>query len=86
MKKILVDCKERPTIDEILQHPWMVSSKLSEKPIRLNFEKLKRYATFSKLKKLALSFIATQVPENEIKELGALFRQIDRNGDGYLTS
>jgi len=37
------------------------------------------------LKKVALTFIASQLSENEISDLGKLFRQLDDNGDGVLT-
>jgi len=32
-----------------------------------------------------LTFIASQLSENEISELGKLFRHLDKNGDGVLT-
>ena len=37
------------------------------------------------MKTLAVSYIATQLPENDIRHLGRLFAQIDTNSDGYLT-
>lgn len=37
------------------------------------------------LKALAVSYIATQLPEKDIHHLGQLFAQIDTNSDGYLT-
>jgi len=38
-----------------------------------------------KLKALATTYIATQLPEKDIHHLGLLFEQIDTNSDGYLT-
>jgi calcium-dependent protein kinase len=38
-----------------------------------------------KLKSLAVTYIATQLPEKDIHHLGLLFSQIDTNSDGYLT-
>jgi calcium-dependent protein kinase len=32
-----------------------------------------------------LTFIASQLSEQEISELGKLFKQLDKNGDGVLT-
>jgi Ca2+-binding EF-hand superfamily protein len=37
------------------------------------------------LKALAVSYIATQLPEKDIHQLGLLFEQIDTNSDGYLS-
>lgn len=37
------------------------------------------------LKALAVTFIATQLPEKNIHSLGLLFEQIDTNSDGFLT-
>jgi Ca2+-binding EF-hand superfamily protein len=34
---------------------------------------------------LAITYIATQLPEKDIHHLGLLFNQIDTNSDGYLT-
>jgi Ca2+-binding EF-hand superfamily protein len=32
-----------------------------------------------------VSYIATQLPEKDIHQLGVLFEQIDTNSDGYLS-
>jgi calcium-dependent protein kinase len=46
---------------------------------------LKNFCSYSKLKKLAVTLIATQLQEKDILELGNLFKQIDKNGDGMLS-
>lgn len=38
-----------------------------------------------KMKKLAATFIATQLSEKEIENLGTLFKQIDLNHDGQIS-
>lgn len=38
-----------------------------------------------KFKTMAMTYIATQLPDKEIHQLGVLFEQIDTNSDGYLT-
>lgn len=38
-----------------------------------------------KIKKLAATYIATQLSEKEVENLGALFRQIDLNHDGEIS-
>lgn len=37
------------------------------------------------MKTLAVTFIASQLPEKEIEKLATLFRQLDLNHDGYLS-
>jgi Ca2+-binding EF-hand superfamily protein len=37
------------------------------------------------MKTVAVSFIASQLPEKEIEKLSALFRQLDLNHDGFLS-
>jgi len=45
-----------------------------DKPIELNYNKLKGFSQNNKLKKVALTFIASQLSESEISDLGKLFR------------
>jgi len=40
---------------------------------------------FIQLKTIAVTYIASQLPEKEIHKLGEIFKQIDENDDGYLT-
>ena len=53
--------------------------------MKLNFNKMSNFSKFSKLKTLAVTYIASQLPEKDIEKLGALFKQIDANHDGFLT-
>ncbi|EGR31676.1 protein kinase domain protein [Ichthyophthirius multifiliis] len=72
--------------DQVLSHPFMKEEiKNKNKQLPLNFNALKNFTQHHKLKKVALAFIASQLSENEISELGKLFRQLDKNGDGVLT-
>ncbi len=80
IKKILVEDDKRLTIKQIFDHPWM-SSKASNAPLKLNFGKMSNFSKFSKLKTLAVTYIASQLPEKDIEKLGALFKQIDANHD-----
>ena len=82
--KILVDPPKRPTAQEILNHPWL-NTKSSTEPLKLNFGLLKNFCSYSRLKKIAVTLIATQLQEKDIIELGHLFKQIDKNGDGTLS-
>ncbi|EAR82389.1 calmodulin-domain kinase (macronuclear) [Tetrahymena thermophila SB210] len=78
--------EKRFKADQVLSHPWMKEDiKQKNKQLPLNFNALKNFTQHHKLKKVALSFIASQLSENEISDLGKLFRQLDKNGDGTLT-
>jgi len=60
---------------EVLSHPWMKENlKGKGKGLSLNFSALKNFTQHHKLKKVALTYIASQLSENEISDLGKLFR------------
>jgi calcium-dependent protein kinase len=82
--RILVDPPKRPTASQILDHPWL-NSKTSTEPLKLNFHIMRNFCTYSKLKKIAVTLIATQLQERDIVELGKVFKQIDKNGDGTIS-
>lgn len=84
ISKILVEPDKRPTAAQILDHPW-VKSKSSTEPLTFNFNALKTFCSYSKFKKLAVTLIATQLQEKDILELGKVFKQIDKNGDGMIS-
>lgn len=74
----------RITAQQTIEHPWMKAD-LAKSSLNLNFTYLKNFQNYHKLKKAALTYIASQLSENEIQELGKLFKSIDKNGDGVLT-
>lgn len=59
------------------------SSKSSK--LKLNYDKLKNFQNTNKLKKATLTYIASQLNETEITDLGKLFKSLDKNSDGVLT-
>ncbi len=74
----------RPSAGEVLKHPWI--SQTIENPTSLNVD----WPTFTnfqrqhKLKKATLLFIASQLSESEIYEIGKLFKKYDLNNDGVI--
>lgn len=77
--KMLVPDSQRITIEEIFEHPWM-RIELDTKPLKLKFNRLQNYSKFSKvkqilskLKKFAISCIASQMSPKQIESLGVLF-------------
>ena len=82
--KILVEPDKRPTASQILEHPWL-KWKSSVEPLKINYGSLKTFCSYSKIKKLAVTLVATQLQEKDIVELGNIFKQIDKNGDGMIS-
>ena len=46
---------------------------------------IESYINQNKLKQSTMTYIASRIPESQIKELRAAFTKIDKNGDGQLT-
>ena len=52
----------------------------------MNYSKYSKvFINDMKLKKYAVAFIASQMPSKDIEKLGAIFKQIDTNHDGFIT-
>jgi hypothetical protein len=49
------------------------------------FQIFKGTFLISQLKTISVAYIASQVPEKQIHDLGLLFKQIDTNCDGFIT-
>lgn len=84
IKKMICKPAVRLTAQQVLDHPWMKAD-LEKATLNLNWGSLKNFQNYNKLKKATLTFIASQLSEQEIQELGKLFKNIDKNGDGVLT-
>lgn len=46
---------------------------------------MKEFSSHQKLKKIALFYVASQCSEQEIIDLGELFKSMDKNNDGVLS-
>lgn len=84
IKKMICKPAVRLTAQQVLEHPWMKLD-LEKSTLNLNWGSMKNFQNYNKLKKVTLTYIASQLSENEIQELGKLFRSIDKNGDGVLS-
>jgi len=83
---LLCKPEKRFKAGDILLHKWMhLEDEHLNKPLNLNFASLKSFRTSEKLKKAALTYIASQLSEKEILELSKLFECLDSNGDGMLS-
>jgi calcium-dependent protein kinase len=90
------DPSKRLTASEALQHPWVQEmSKANSQRGRQNLRAsivfspqsitFLKYRGMQKLKKAALTYIATNVTNDEISALKDVFLKIDVNNDGTLT-
>jgi len=77
--------EKRLTAEGVLHHEWMKSTEKKKESLSLNFNTLKSFVNSEKLKKVALTYIATQLSGSEIEELAKLFQKLDTNGDGVLS-
>ena len=86
ISKILTPVEKRLSLDEILKHPWITKGNEIKKlePV-LDYKKMKKFSTFSRLKAVVLAFIASQLPTKEIEPQSELFKYVDINNDGYLS-
>uniref|UniRef100_A0A7S3JHA9 Calcium-dependent protein kinase n=1 Tax=Euplotes harpa TaxID=151035 RepID=A0A7S3JHA9_9SPIT len=88
ISKMLVYEKDRITPKEALNHPWVKSmlGDTSGKSYKDSYlDKLEDFKQSNHLKKAILSFLATKVNDEEIKDEIELFNSFDTNNDGYIT-
>lgn len=94
-----LDPKKRPTTEQALSSKWIMDncftrlkppSAANGKERKVSYQS-RRSVTFTnyygmeKLKKAALTYIATNLTQSEVGTLGDIFKDIDRDGDGTLS-
>ena len=79
----------RLTAQEAFDHPWIQLERHKENDlVELNPEmisNIESYMNHTKLRQTTLTYIASRIPESQIKDLRAAFTKFDKNGDGQLT-
>ncbi|CAK68017.1 unnamed protein product (macronuclear) [Paramecium tetraurelia] len=85
ISKMICKPEKRIKSHDVLTHPWMKQQHPAGSFLSVNYQSLKNFTNFNRLKKVTLTYIASQLSEQEITELGKLFKQLDKNGDGVLT-
>jgi len=85
IKKMITVPEKRLTAEKVLEHPWMQKKNDRKATSSLNISQLRSFVSDCKLKKAVLAYMASQLSENEIVELGKIFLSLDANGDGTLT-
>lgn len=88
--KLLCPADIRLTAGQALCHPWIKSLGSYPKPQRLQLDflknNLKEFHSRNKLHNAITAFISNQIiSSRETKELRALFKSLDSNGDGKLS-
>jgi len=81
------DAEKRPSASELLEHKWLRANadELTGTVPKTLGTNMKNFTGGSKLKKLALTVIASQIKESEIEEMKNTFMLLDKNKDGTLT-
>jgi len=81
------DPSKRPSAAELLEHKWLTSTAtaVTGKVSKDLCTKLKRFHTNSRMKKIALTLIASQLKDDDLKELRECFTKLDKNRDGTLS-
>lgn len=88
ISKILVPASKRPSAQEVLEHPWikrLADKKEVSEVSPILTKNLKAFKGAQKMKKVVLTYVATQLSEKEIQSLKKLFQALDKNGDGRLS-
>jgi calcium-dependent protein kinase len=77
----------RYSAEDVLNHDWV--SKLApnsdDSVLNLNISNMKSYTQANKFKKAVLTYIASRLKDDEIKDLKEIFTSLDKNSDGTLT-
>jgi len=85
---LTMDVSARPDATTVLSHPWfeIIATGGKSDILKADFgKKLRDFRGVAKLKKVALTMIATQMSDKEVSELKATFEAMDANNDGTLT-
>jgi len=85
---LTLDPAKRPDAPTCLAHPWF-SGLFSDVATSLKpdfAQSLRKFRHTSRLKKIALTMVAQQLHEKEVRELKATFVTMDKDHDGTLTA
>ena len=81
------DPRERPPIDEILNHPWMKENgTASDVPIGNEvINRLQNFVQMGKLQRMVSRMMAEMLSPAEMQGLNAIFEEMDEDKDGTIT-
>jgi calcium-dependent protein kinase len=85
-KMLTMDSSKRPTAEQMVEHSWLKTAKPRQASLPKDLgNRLSKFRTGGKLKKVVLTLIAQQMSEEEIKSLIATFEDIDKDRSGTLS-
>ena len=87
IQKMCTTPDKRLTAEQVLNQKWVKENAPNSKNtlLPLKAEGFKNYAESNKLRKAVLTFIASRLTEEEIKNVKKIFENIDKNNDGKLS-
>jgi len=88
-KMLTLDQAKRITAGELLSHPWLTGEKASDHPLSHVTDQLKTFMATSKFKAnllITMGALGDMLSDDEMVELNKSFKQLDKNGDGKVTS
>ena len=79
--------EKRLTAEQVLNETWVKDNapNSSQNMVPKKIDGFKKYAGSDKLRKAVLTYIASRLSENEIKEIKEIFQSIDTDNDGKIT-
>ena len=69
VRNLLTEDK-RLTWEDMFKHTWITQKPPTKRPLKLKSKNLTKYSKFSKLKTIAVTYIASQLGEKDIQKLG----------------
>ncbi len=84
---MICDPKQRFSALEVLNHPWVKNKSLISEDAILNLhpDSLKCFQSQNNIQKAVLTFIASRLKDDEIRNLTEIFNALDKNKDGTIT-
>lgn len=83
--KWLTKESDRISPKEALAHPWLKVSESHASVPKKHIDRLKNFQKTKKLKKAALTYLASRTSDKDIAEEMKIFETLDKNKDGYIT-
>jgi calcium-dependent protein kinase len=86
---LTVDPALRPCANVLLANPWLKFKGEPSNPAPISADyvnRLQNFQAMAKFKKVALTAIAQQMPDEKIQALQDTFRALDQDGDGTLSA
>eukprot|EP00929_Paragymnodinium_shiwhaense_P111430 TRINITY_DN7946_c0_g1_i1.p1 TRINITY_DN7946_c0_g1~~TRINITY_DN7946_c0_g1_i1.p1 ORF type:complete len:549 (+),score=160.44 TRINITY_DN7946_c0_g1_i1:99-1745(+) len=87
-KLLVLDPKKRLSAEDALNNSWVQEKAPTATGTPMKAETVSRFNAFqttNRMKKIAMTMIAQNLPDNEIEELKKTFQMLDLNSDGTLT-